>query len=480
MTPDQFATSLLARLDHVESQLVAAGWPTMSTWWSDTLRSFTRAQRRQLVARVGRRGGKSSTCVRFAIAFALVFAGADLVPRGDTGWVVFVSARREEALSRLHTIEAALRAMRIPFDPADGDAIRIRGTHIGFRVQAPNIASVSGWTSILIVCDEVAKWRDVDTGVNPATEILAALRPTLASQPLGRILLISSPLSTLDAHAKAFDSGESDFQIVARAATWEANPTISESDTRALEPDDAIWRREYAAIPSEDEEEGLFTAAELDAVTRAEPVDLPPSLDRRSDRSRVWRYFAAMDPATRRDAWTLVVAGRRGTERTIRVCMVRQWLPRGSTLSPESVLTSISSLISPFGLFEVSSDQASADALSDIGRRVGVRVLIEPTSAGSKIDGFDNLRLLVSQKEIELAPDRDLRADLLSVRRRFTRSGVSIELPRQNGRHCDYAPALVLAVRQFPPINVARFIPQPQSDLRWAPTIWGEGGGRGY
>ncbi len=40
-------------------------------------------------------------------------------------------------------------------------------------------------------------------------------------------------------------------------------------------------------------------------------------------------------------------------------------------------------------------------------------------------------------------------ADLLSLRKRVTQSGISIELPRTaDGRHADYAPSIALAVEK--------------------------------
>jgi hypothetical protein len=54
--------------------------------------------------------------------------------------------------------------------------------------------------------------------------------------------------------------------------------------------------------------------------------------------------------------------------------------------------------------------------------------------------------------QIELAPsDGDrLRGDVLRLRKRVTQSGVRIDLPStQDGRHCDYAPALMLVLSRY-------------------------------
>jgi hypothetical protein len=75
---------------------MAKGWPALSAWWMETLTRFVTSRRRQLVCRVGRRGGKSSTLCRFAVAFALAY-DCRSIPPGDIGVVAFISVSRDEA-----------------------------------------------------------------------------------------------------------------------------------------------------------------------------------------------------------------------------------------------------------------------------------------------------------------------------------------------------------------------------------------------
>jgi hypothetical protein len=238
--------STLAHLSALESALTAEGFPPMSAWWESTLQRFYNSGRRQLVLRVGRRGGKSSTLCRVAVLEALY--GAHTIPPGDVGVVAIVSVRREEAAERLRTVRAILDALGVTYRPVDG-GLELIARRVLFRVFTASVSGVSGFTCIAAICDEVAKWRDLDTGSNPAKEVLASLRPTIAGQPSARIFLSSSPLGQEDAHAAAFDAGDTAFQLVAFAETWTARPSLTEDETRALEPDERVWRREYAALP---------------------------------------------------------------------------------------------------------------------------------------------------------------------------------------------------------------------------------------
>jgi hypothetical protein len=238
----------LAHLEALERALVARAFPAMTGWWREQLTRFYTSGRRQFVLRVGRRGGKSSTLCRVAVLEALY--GDHPVPPGDVGVVAIVSVSREQGTERLRTIRALLDALGVQHRPVDG-GIELVGRPILFRVYTASIAGVVGFTCICAICDEVARWKDADTGANPAREVLASLRPTLAGQSNARIFLSSSPLGNLDSHAAAFDQGETEFQCVAFAQTWVARPGLTEPGTHELEPDPKIWSREYAAVPSD-------------------------------------------------------------------------------------------------------------------------------------------------------------------------------------------------------------------------------------
>lgn len=250
----------------LDRRLVRAGFPPTSPWWMETLERYLRSGVMQLVARVGRRGGKSSTLCRLAVLLALAVKWP--IPPGDIGFVVFVSVRTEDANARLTTIEAILRALGVAFRRSDA-TIYLEDRPIAFRCLPATVAAASGPTSIAVIADEVAKWRNADGTANPASEVLATLRPTLATMARhgARIVLSSSPFGLLDAHCEAFDRGDGPDQVVAFAESWIANPTLTEDETRRLEPNARVWSREYGAIPSASAA-AAFDPADVDACFR--------------------------------------------------------------------------------------------------------------------------------------------------------------------------------------------------------------------
>lgn len=414
----------------LDRALVAAGFPATSQFFLDFAHDFLTSGCRQAVLRVGRRGGKSSTMCRLAVVSQLW--GEHKVPPGDTGLAIFVSVSREEAGSRIKTIEAILRALRIGFHPIES-GIELDATPFAFKSVACTIAGTSGGTGTFCSADEVAKARNAD-GVNPMREVIASLRPTMATQPNARMYLVSSPMGPLDAHFDAFEAGNSEFQRVYHAPTWVANPTITEAETHALEPDPSLWSREYAAIPASEVDEAMFNSAELKAITTS-ATELPfePDAD----------CCAAIDPAFRGDIFALVVGMRSRGSKLVRIAAVREWQgSKANPLAPETTLKAVAAVLKAYGISSVFSDQHSADALVEIGTRVGLRIITEATTQASKLEDFESLRVQVRAGELELVDVSSLRSDLLNVRRRITRNGVTIELPRVGGRHSDTAVAV--------------------------------------
>jgi hypothetical protein len=433
---EAFARIVMQKLAWISGLLVAAGWPTFAAWWGALYERFLRSTCRQLVVRAGRRAGKSSWACVFAVAFALVYAGLGLVPPGDTGWCVFVSVSVAEAASRLRTIASIMDVLQVPYR-TDGETLIIEGTNIGFRVVACSIASVSGWTSILVIADEVPKWRDGD-GLNPAGEVLAALKPTMASQPLSLILLLGSPMGHGDPHAKAFDQGDNAFQMTAFATTWEANESIGEQETHDLEPDPRVHAREYGAKPQGDAlgafDERLLDVAHQDpgfdyvqvsatiGVIDSSDVDGNTNCEFagglacwvqkpwREEDVYVWRDI--LDPQTGRKIGRIPVRGPDGhflqRENPIPPPMLlvhRVWGVRGEGISIDDIHDHIARECDMAGARIVTGDQYGVFGnVGGLARR-GIEFVKRPWNATNKMAAVSFLRRLMASNPCRLILD---------------------------------------------------------------------------
>ena len=247
MTAHPRHAAVFRRLLALDRALAARGFPPLSDFWRGELDRFLRSPHSQWVARVGRRGGKSTTWCKLAVAWALY--GPWSLPPGELGVVAFVSTSRDEASSRLRTIEAMLTALGVSFTRR-GDEIQLESRPCVFKVISCTASAVLGFTCILAIGDEVAAWRDSDGLTNPAGTVVENWRPTLATQiQHGAFMVLSSaPFTTSDFHAQEFARGE-DGQCVSFAPSWVANPSLTESMTRGLEPDERKHAMAYGAVP---------------------------------------------------------------------------------------------------------------------------------------------------------------------------------------------------------------------------------------
>jgi len=203
-----------------------------------------------------------------------------------------------------------------------------------------------------------------------------------------------------------------------------------------------------------DIEESLLSQY-LDSSTREEMV-LAPAENQ--------EYIASMDPGTRANAWTLVIATRKGNKKII--AYAQQWQGTAmEPLRPREVLKEVAAACFKYGIAWAITDQYAADALKDLAEAHGLELVIEPWTRQNKIDLFMELQSQFQQGNVEIPPDQYLIKDLRLVKRRVTQSGISIIFPETaDKRHCDYAPA------------VARALAKWISDVRVEPPKPGEEG----
>jgi len=422
------ATCPFDYLEELDRRLVIAGWPESTAWWRQALAKFYMAACIQFVLRVGRRGGKSSTICRMVVLEALM--GSHQIPPGDTAVAAIISQNKEQAKDRIKTIDGILSALGIAHKSLT-ERIDLTEAEIAFVVYAATVGAVSGFTSIVIVCDEVSKWRDKNN--NPvATEVLASVRPTMAVVKGAKIFLISSPMTRVDAHARAFDEGDSEFQCVAFAETWIARPELTKQMSRRLCSSEKEFLREYAAIPSEGTEDALFDSEVLTLRTRA---------DDRLPREQGVEYVATMAPLLAHGAWALVIAAKRHDGPG--GCTIVDFGECRGFIDPLLALYSVKERLSEYGLdsvFSHSDGAAHVEQAEGMGVHVRTMDATLPDLANEMLAGL-------GRGAFELPPNANVRGDLMALRKLDTASGFSVGMADVE-RYPSYAWPAMLALSE--------------------------------
>ncbi len=378
------------------------------------------------------------------------------VPPGDVARLPFISTDRDEAKDRLRTIEQILDVIGIPYKPRAGEVEveeRENGRPYIFKVLTCSISGTVGKTTIFVCADEMARWESGDAYANPAREVMASLRPSMATQPRAIEVDLSSPWSTTDYHAELFDQGDTPGQITSYAPTWEANPTITEEFTRELEPDERIWAREYKAIPGGTVTDGWFGAA-LSNMQFTGPL-------------QAWspgeRPIIFLDPAFAQDrfAWAVVVSRPSGLDERGRVLRVTdvlevgQWIPDRSPLEMAKRFkreVAFKYDTSETGALQhIYSDQFEGFSFTELAKSAGLAIEVVPWTGGSgeesKATKYRNVRMAGLAGTIRLHNTDHILEELGQVRGILMPSGHErIEIPRTKRGHGDRTAALVGAI----------------------------------
>jgi hypothetical protein len=214
-----------------------------------------------------------------------------------------------------------------------------------------------------------------------------------------------------------------------------------------------------------DPEDSLFATEDILACTEKGVMEREPRKDEAGELTI--EYVAAMDPATRGNAWSLVIIGTthdgpKGEEYEQAVAIQWQGTPQ-SPLDPFEVLKEAKAVCAPFGIDDAFTDQASFDALAAIGDRVGFGLIGLFGAEDSRDLDCEAAYAAISQRRIELLDNGQQRTDLQRVAKRVTSNNFVYQYPTSgNGRHCDFVPALGRAIR---------YAPRPPGDTRPERTI---------
>lgn len=406
-------------------------------------------------------------CGKSMLSAALAFRAAmctDLshLAKSEVARVSVVSLDRDKAkivmehlMGALQRPGSALRRhlMRNP-KPTD-ERIRLRredGRRVDIVVAAGRRGGgslVSRWT-VAAIFDEAARMLGQEDGVVNFDDMRKSVIVRLGLIG-GQLVAVTSPWAArgpiYDATQENWGRPSKDL-VVVRATGPEMNPVLWTPAAVELERTRVNGAYETDVLGEfVDPENGWLSAAECRVATRQVPLETPHEIG--------VSYTAAMDPAVAGNAWTLVIVGKRPSEdgqesrNKYFVALARQWQGTpGQPLKARAVFAELAPLLASYKLNSVHSDRWGGSLMAEIGDYGGVTVDVSRDTAEETSRHHNDLRTLLLDGRLELPPHQMLQADLLSMRKRLLPGGqVKYIAPvTRDGRHADYADAIVLAV----------------------------------
>jgi hypothetical protein len=303
-------------------------------------------------------------------------------------------------------------------------------------------AVVSRW-SVGATLDEAPRMNGAEHVVN-LPDVLTGLRSRLLRG--AQVDLIGSPWAPTgpiyDMYVDRYGRPGADLLfMIAKGPDMHPGHFTPEFCALLEKRDPRAYRTDVLALFA-DPEDSLLSSLDVEACTRKAPVDLEPNEQ---------PCAAAMDPANRRNAWTLVIV-RPNADGKPEVVLARQWIgSKSAPLSSSRVFEQMKPLLELYGVENVWTDQASFNDKFELAQQKGITLLEDDFTESKWREHATLLEKHVSERSISLPPNAAMRADILGIQRRLTARSWQVVLPSTgDGRHGDYAPALCLALKHLP------------------------------
>jgi hypothetical protein len=396
----------------------------------------------------GRRAGKSFVLALIAVFLACFCEWSRYLSPGERGTIMVLAADRRQARTIYRYAHALLT--RVPMlaqlvERETAEAIDL-SNGVTIEIMAASFRSVRGYTLIAALCDEVAFWRS-DDSANPDAEIIAALRPAMATIPDAMLLCASSPYARRgvlwEAFRRHFGRAGSPL-LVWKADTRTMNPTVPRSVIdEAMEADPASALAEYGAQFRTDVE--TYIAREVvDAAVVPGRFELPPLTGT--------NYIAFVDPSGgTSDSMTLAIA-HRGEHDRVMLDAVRERRPR---FSPDDVVLEFVSLLKSYNIYTVWGDRYAGEWPRE---RFRVHGITYEVAEQSKSDLYRDLLPILNSGRAELLDVPRLVSQLCGLERRTARGGRdSIDHPP--GAHDDLSNSVAGAIVSATNFNAGLIIP---------------------
>jgi hypothetical protein len=383
----------------------------------------------------GRRSGKTSR-IAAPIACFEAFRGHRLA-RGERAYVVIIAPVLAQAKIAFRYVRHYLLdspILRKKVLDVRRDEIDLQNG-ITIAVYACSYISVRGFSVVTAICDELAFWRHEETAANPEEEVIAALRPAMATFPLSKLIKISTPYAKEGILWREFrQRAELDFPVW-QLSSAEMNPTLREDILeKARRRNEEEYRREFLGEFT-DSVTGWVTPEILEPCVVQGRTEVPPISD-------VF-YAAAIDPGFRRSDFALAILHRMA-DHAIVVDRVCSWTgTKQAPLGFAWVCERVRSILRQWRLDSVVGDAYCSPAVRQELLRLGTNYEEFQFGSRTRAELFGNLKHLLIQRRIQLLDHPELLRQLRSLEE-IKGPGGQIDIRPAYGQKDDLAIAVAI------------------------------------
>lgn len=381
---------------------------------------------------MGRRAGKTYVAALVAIFEAAFKDYTDRLSPGEVATVFCICPDRKQSRTFMRYVSGLLHSnpmLEAMIVREDKESIQLSNRTV-IEVGTASFRSVRGYTLAAVILDEVAFFRSEESS-NPDTEVLAALRPALATLD-GRIIAISSPYSKRGALWDTYRRhyGKPGPILVAQAPSRVMNPSLPQRIVdEAMERDPASASAEYHAQFRADLEQ-FITRETVERAMRTSPLELPYI--------RGTKYQAFADPSGGGpDGFCLSIGHTEGNKIVIDVVRERKG-------PPASAVKEYAELLKDYGIREVQGDRYGGSWPEQEFARHGINYL---PCKRSKSDLYVDALAALNSERVELPPDDKMLNQFIGLERRTSRAGKD-SIDHAPGGHDDLANACAGLIAQ--------------------------------
>ena len=377
----------------------------------------------------GRRSGKSYISAVISVFLAAFKDWTPFLSPGERGFIFIIANDKSQAKIVKSYISGIFNSNRMLRNLVEKDLtweLTLKN-QVTISVKTASFRTLRGYTLLAAILEEIAFWRSEESA-NPDKEILAAVRPSLATIPDSLLIGISTPYSRAGVLYEQFKRyyGKSGGPLIWKSGTKRMNPTIDKSIIKeALRDDPSAARAEWEAEFRVDIE--AFMPPEfIEAVVIPGRFELP--------KVKGAEYYGFCDPSGgRQDSFTLGIAHKEKGGKVVLDVLREQRPP----FQPSVVVAEFSEILKAYRITRIESDRYAAEWVTEAFRDHGIRLKNSEESASEIYLSF---LPLVANGTVELLDNKRLKIQLAGLERKARPGGKDL-ITHYPGGHDDLANA---------------------------------------